>query len=56
MRTALGRENLYKDTEECKGTVHLGKGLRNKYSMVTRSDVSEKTKGKNGKLYRDKMV
>lgn len=42
--------------EECKGTVPLGKGWRNKYIMVTRSDVSEKTKGENGKLCWDKMV
>lgn len=38
------------------GTVHLGKGWRNKQSMVTMSDFSEKTKGKNGKLYWDNMV
>lgn len=43
--------------EERKSTVHLGKGWRNKYSMVTMSDFSEKkTKGKNGKLYWDNMV
>lgn len=40
------------DMEECKGIVHLGKGWRNKYSMVTRSEVSEKKlRVINGKLY-----
>lgn len=46
---------MYKDIEECKGRVHLGKGWKNKYTSHKVRYFKKKKKGKNGELYRDKM-
>ena len=52
------KENLYKDKDKCKGTVHLGKGWRNKNKNghKVRCFREKNMKDKNGKLHSDKII